>query len=109
MIEDPPKLQIRATIRRPNADQIAAFKDVPTGFLCDAMEGQGALCSSIQPIGGGRDLPTHAHGPALVADNGPAEILATTGALHVAQTGDIIVAAVDGHTTVPRRATGFAA
>lgn len=62
------------------------------------MEGQGALCSSIQPIGGGRDLPTHAHGPALVADNGPAEILATTGALHVAQTGDIIVAAVDGHT-----------
>lgn len=98
MIEEPPKLQIRANRRRPSAEQIAAFKDIPTGFLCDAMEGQGALSCVIQPIGGGRDLPTHAHGPALVADNGPAEILATMGALHVAQPGDIIVAAVHGHT-----------
>ncbi|MGR3651428.1 MAG: hypothetical protein ACU0B5_06150 [Roseovarius sp.] len=68
MIEEPPKLQIRKTIRRPGARQIAAFRDIPTGFLCDAMEGQGALCSSIQPVGGGRDLATHAYGPAIVAD-----------------------------------------
>ena len=98
MIKEPPRLQIRKTIRRPSAEQIAAFRDIPTGFLCDAMEGQGALCSTIQHIGGGRDLPTHAYGPALVADNGPAEILATMGALHVARPGDIIVAAVHGHT-----------
>ncbi|WP_439122148.1 RraA family protein [Marivita sp.] len=97
MIEEPTKLQIRKSIRRPSAEQIAAFRDIPTGFLCDAMEGQGALCGTIQHIGGGRDLPTHAYGPALVADNGPAEILATMGALHIAQAGDIVVAAVHGH------------
>lgn len=97
MIEEPPKLQIRANFRRPTTEQVAAFRDIPTGFLCDAMEGQGALCQSIQHIAGGRDLPTHAYGPALVADNGPAEILATMGAMHIAQPGDIIVAAVHGH------------
>lgn len=97
MIEEPPKLQIRATVRRPSAEQIAAFRDIPTGFLCDAMEGQGALCPTIKPVGGGRDLPKHAFGPALVADNGPAEILATMGAIQIAQPGDIVVAAVHGH------------
>jgi regulator of RNase E activity RraA len=97
MIKEPPKLQIRATIRRPRPDQIAAFKDIPTGFLCDAMGGQGALSSAIQPVGGRLDLPSHAYGPAMVADNGPAEILATMGALHVAQAGDVIVAAIHGH------------
>lgn len=97
MIKDPPKLQIRATIRRPSAAQIAAFRDIPTGFLCDAMEGQGALCGEIQHIGGGRDLPTHAFGPALVADNGPADNLATKGAIHIAQAGDVVVSSVYGH------------
>ncbi|MDQ2088894.1 RraA family protein [Marimonas arenosa] len=97
MIEEPPMLQIRAEIQRPSAIQIAAFKGVPTGFVCDAMEGQGALASEINHLGVGRDLPTHAVGPALVADNGPAEILATMGALHVAQKGDVIVSAVHGH------------
>lgn len=97
MIEEPPKLQIRANVRRPSADQIAAFRDIPTGFLCDAMDGQGALCHSIQHISSGRDLPAHAYGPAIVADNGPAEILATMGAMHIARPGDIIVAAVHGH------------
>jgi 4-hydroxy-4-methyl-2-oxoglutarate aldolase len=97
MIEEPKKLQIRASFQRPSKAQIDAFRGIPTGFLCDAMEGQGALCSSIQHIGGGRDLPNHAYGPALIADNGPAEILATMGAVHIARAGDIIVAAVHGH------------
>lgn len=97
MIEEPAKLQIRAKRPRPTPAQIDVFKDIPTGFLCDAMEGQGALCTSIQPICLDGRLPLHAHGPALVADNGPAEILATMGALHIAQEGDIVVAAVHGH------------
>lgn len=98
MIEEPPKLQIKADIQRPTQSQIEAFKGVPTGFLCDAMEGQGALSMDIQPVSPEGGLPLHAHGPALVADNGPAEILATMGALHIAQAGDMIVAAVHGHT-----------
>jgi 4-hydroxy-4-methyl-2-oxoglutarate aldolase len=97
MIEEPPILTIRANFPRPTAAQIAAFKDVPTGFVCDAMGGQGALASAIQPIGGGRDIDCRAVGPALIADNGPQEILATMGALHVLQPGDIVVAAVHGH------------
>ncbi|SHI05895.1 RraA family protein [Marivita hallyeonensis] len=97
MIEEPPKLQIKSDIRRPKQAQIDAFRNIPTGFLCDAMEGQGALGMAIQPVCTDGSLPLHAHGPALVADNGPAEILATMGALHIAQPGDIIVAAVHGH------------
>jgi len=97
MIEEPPRLTIRRTFPRPTAAQMAAFRDVPTGFVCDAMNGVGALASNIQPLGGGRDLDCRAVGPALVAENGPAEILATMGALHVLEAGDIVVAAVHGH------------
>ena len=97
MIEEPPKLQIKASRKRPTQAQIDAFKNIPTGFLCDAMEGQGALDMAIQPICTDGALQSHAHGPALVADNGPAEILATMGALHIAQPGDVVVSAVHGH------------
>lgn len=97
MIEEPPILTIRTNFPRPTTAQIKAFEGIPTGFVCDAMDGQGALESRIQPIGGGRDIDCTAVGPALVADNGPAEILATMGALHVLQPGDIVVAAVHGH------------
>lgn len=97
MIEEPPRLTIRRTFPRPTAAQMAAFRDVPTGFVCDAMQGVGALASKIQPLGGGRYLDCCAVGPALVAENGPAEILATMGALHVLELGDIVVAAVHGH------------
>jgi len=97
MIEEPPKLIIRRAFPRPTQAQIDAFARVQTGFLCDAMGGSGAMAPVIQPMGGGGDLPPHAHGPAVVADNGPAEYLATMGAMHICQPGDIIVAAVAGH------------
>ena len=93
MIEEPPRLKIRRNFPRPTAAQIAAFEGIPTGFVCDAMDGKGALSSAIQPIGFGRDMDCQAVGPALVADNGPKEILATMGALHEMQKGDIIVSA----------------
>lgn len=44
---------------------------------------------------------------ALVADNGPAEILATMGALHICQPGDVIVAAVHGHCNCPAAGDSF--
>lgn len=96
MIEEPVQLTIRQNFPRPTPEQVAAFKDVPTGFVCDAMEGRGAMDTCIGPVGGGGDLPPHAVGVALVADNGPEEILATMGALHIMQPGDMIVAAVRG-------------
>lgn len=97
MIEEPPMLTIRETFPRPTQAQLDAFKGVPTGFVCDAMGGQGALDSRIRPIGFGRDTRCEVVGTALVADNGPQEILATMAALHILQPGDIVVAAVHGH------------
>lgn len=95
MLEEPAKLQIRAHRPRPAQAQIDAFRDIPTGFLCDAMEGKGAMHPRVKPIS--TDLPLHAYGPALVADNGPAEIIATMGAIHLAQKGDVVIAATGGH------------
>jgi 4-hydroxy-4-methyl-2-oxoglutarate aldolase len=96
MIHEPPRLTIRTGFARPTSAQIRAFRDVPTGFICDAMQGRGALATEIAPLS--PNLPAHAVGTALVADNGPEEILATMGALHVMQAGDFIVSAVRGCT-----------
>lgn len=93
MLGEPTKLTIRKNFPRPTAAQVAAFTDVPTGFVCDAMNGSGGLDTSIGPIGGGSTLPSHAVGVALVADNGPAEILATLGAMHIMEPGDMVVSA----------------
>lgn len=97
MIEEPPRLTIRKPRRRPTAEQIAAFQGVPTSYLCDSLGGGGALSSTIRPIGEGRDLHCVAAGPALTADNGPGDVLATLAALSFARPGDILVAAFAGH------------
>ncbi|MEP3045510.1 MAG: RraA family protein [Roseibium sp.] len=98
MIEAPPVMTIKATMRRPSETQIAAFQSVPTGFVVDALLGGGALSTSIQPIGGGRDLRCVAAGPALTADCGPADVLASFAALKFIQPGDIVVSAFAAHT-----------
>ncbi|MDV7141121.1 RraA family protein [Tropicimonas sp. TH_r6] len=98
MIESPPILTIRRKFPRPTAAQIDAFRGVPTGFVCDAMGGQGAMSSSICAIGGGRDITCRAVGTAVVADNGPGDIIASLGALEIVEPGDIVVAAMHGHT-----------
>ena len=94
MIEEPPLLKIKSNLRRPTDAQIAAFKCVPTGFVVDALFGGGALSSDIQPLGGGRDLDCVAAGPALTADCGPADILATVAAF---RPGDVVVSAFAAH------------
>lgn len=85
-------------MRRPTDDQIAAFQGVPTGFVVDALSGGGALSSCIQPIGGGRDLHCVAAGPALTADCGAADVLASFAALKFIQGGEIVVSAFAAHT-----------
>lgn len=95
MIEEPPLLRILTAPKRnrPTPQQIAAFRDVPTGNICDAMGGNGALDMALKPLPG---LPERFCGPALTADNGPADILGLAGALEEAMPGDVIVNAVDG-------------
>lgn len=97
MIEAPPTLTIKNTLRRPTEKQISAFQGVPTGFVVDALLGGGALSSRIQPIADGRDIHCVAAGPALTADCGPADVLATFAALKYIRAGDIVVSAFAGH------------
>ena len=97
MIEEPPVLTIHRPKNRPTIKQIAAFQGVPSGFVVDALFGGGALSMDIRPLGDGRDINCVAAGPALTADNGPADILATLASLNFALEGDIVVSAFGGH------------
>lgn len=96
MIEEPPLLTIQRPNNRPTVKQIEAFQGVATGFVVDALYGGGAFSMDIKPIGAGRDINCVAAGPALTANNGPADILATLASLNFALEGDIVVAAFDG-------------
>lgn len=90
MIEEPPLLTIKgaASRKRPTPAQIAGFADVPTGFLCDAMEGQGALPFEIKNLPG---LPDRMVGPALTCHSGPEDIMGLMAALTELQKGDVLV------------------
>lgn len=97
MIEEPPRLTVARNRRRPTDAQIAAFQGIQSSFVADAMDGTGALDTDIGPIGDGRDIRCVAAGPALTADCGPADVLATMAALHFITPGDVLVSAFGGH------------
>ncbi len=97
MIEEPPLLTVKRPDRRPSAQQIAAFQNVPTSFVVDSLQGGHTLASNIRPIGESRDINCTAAGPALTVDNGPGDILALLGALAFVQPEDIVVTAFHGH------------
>ncbi|MGB0867889.1 MAG: RraA family protein [Granulosicoccaceae bacterium] len=97
MIEAPPKLTIKKNLRRPTAEQVAAFKDMPTSFVVDAMNGIGALDPQIKPLGDGNQLGCTAVGPALTVDTGPGDLLALVAALPSIEPGDIVMAAFGGY------------
>ena len=110
MIEAPPLLTIKRSTTRPTAAQIAAFQNVPTGFVVDAMGGGGTLDRAIQPLAP-EALPGHAAGPALTADNGAGDIMATLAALNFLQDGDILMIGFQGHqgcASAGDRVTGMA-
>jgi 4-hydroxy-4-methyl-2-oxoglutarate aldolase len=94
MIEDAPLLALHRPERRPSAAQIAAFADVPTGFVVDALGGGGALAPEIKPV-----VAEQAHfvGVALPCHCRPDDNLAVFAALTLAKAGDVIVAAADGY------------
>lgn len=95
MLEEPPVLQIRKPGRRPTAAQIAALKDQPTGFLCDAMDGKGALDPVLSLLDVDA-LPARFCGVALTSDNGPDDLLGLLGSLSQMRPGDVVVAATGG-------------
>ena len=50
MIENPPLIQIKKIKleNKTSSEQIALFHNVPTSFICDALEGYAALNSNIK-------------------------------------------------------------
>ncbi|MFZ4652505.1 MAG: RraA family protein [Rubrivivax sp.] len=94
MIEEVPLIQTTAVVR-PDPALVEQLRGTPTGFLCDAMGGAGALDFRLQPAVPGQ----HAFcGVALTCHAGPADNLALIHALKSIEPGDVVVAATDGFT-----------
>ena len=92
MIENPPLIQIKKSTSRkkPSKKQIDSFKNVPTGFVCDALNGYAALDTAIRPLFiPGNDIE-HIVGPALTVFSGAADVLGMSIALNEIQPGDIL-------------------
>ncbi|MDD9922743.1 MAG: RraA family protein [Boseongicola sp.] len=97
MIEDPPLLTIKKTLRRPSSAQIKAFEGVPSAVASDAMAGGSAMSSAVRHLDGGQRLPATAYGPALTVESGPADLYALLAALKFLQPGDMVVSAFGGY------------
>lgn len=95
MIEEAPLLTVKRNLPRPPADLVARFRGIPLAFICDAMDGAGALDYRIKSIPG---VPETFIGVALTCHCGPGDNLAVAGAGSIAKAGDVIVAATDGFT-----------
>lgn len=93
MIEEPKRIQIKATRQRPLSSTIASFQGAASSVASDALWGQGALAPDIAPL-----LPgMQAAGPALTVTCRPGDLLGLLAALKFIQPDDIIVCATQGH------------
>ena len=97
MIENPPLIQIKKIKpeNKPTSEQIALFQNVPTGFICDALEGYAALNGDIKLLDDS-DKKLHVVGSALTVDSGAADVLGMQIVLNEIKTNDIIVNTVNG-------------
>ena len=98
MIENPPLIQIKkkSSRKRPSEEQINGFKNIPTGFICDALNGYAALDPIINPLSIPGKKVKHIVGPALTVFSGAADVLGMAIALSEIQPGDIVVNGVSG-------------
>jgi regulator of RNase E activity RraA len=98
MIENPPLIQIKkkSSRKKPSQEQIDGFKNIPTGFICDALNGYAALDPSIKPLSIPGKKVKQIVGPALTVFSGAADVLGMAIALGEIQPGDIVVNGVSG-------------
>ena len=98
MIENPPLIQIKkkSSRKKPSQKQIDGFKNIPTGFICDALNGYAALDPSIKPLSIPGKKVKQIVGPALTVFSGAADVLGMAIALSEIQPGDIVVNGVSG-------------
>jgi regulator of RNase E activity RraA len=86
--------RIRMSTPRPDPGLLQAFRGVPAGQVCDAMDRLGALDWRIKPLAHESLLC----GPALTVRTRPGDNLMVWKAVDVAQPGDVLVIATYGHT-----------
>ncbi len=92
MIGEPFALQIKENIDRPSIKLINKFKNVPTTYLADALNGLGCLDYKIKPI----DEKMSFCGPAVTTFCGPLDNLGAMAVLDFVERGDIIVISAGG-------------
>ena len=92
MIEEPKPLTIKKNWKRPAKEQIKAFNNMPSGFVTDALDGQGALSIDINPIGDGRDINYTLIGAAVTVGNNAEDNMGTLAALDFIQEDEVLVA-----------------
>jgi 4-hydroxy-4-methyl-2-oxoglutarate aldolase len=93
MIGDPPVVTLRRGFTRPDAAQLADFAGVPTGFMVDAQNGQGAVDYRIKPLWPEVSFAA----PAVTVDCGPRDNLGLFVAIEVAEPGDVIMLATGAY------------
>lgn len=86
--------RIHPSAPRPDQALLKAFRDVPTGQVCDAMDRLGALDWRIKPLSPESALC----GPALTVRTRPGDNLMVWKAVDVAKPGDVLVIATYEHT-----------
>ncbi len=92
---EPAQLTIRRDFPRPDAEDIAPFRNAPTGWVVDAQGRRGALPHWIKPL----SRQSRFVGTALTVRTRPVDNLAPYAALKFAKPGDVLVVAVDADTT----------
>jgi 4-hydroxy-4-methyl-2-oxoglutarate aldolase len=93
MIGDPPVVTLRRGFTRPDRAQLAAFAGVPTGFMVDAQNGQGAVDYRIKPLWPEVSFAA----TAVTVDCGPRDNLGLFVAIEVAEPGDVIMLATGAY------------
>lgn len=92
---EPAQLTIRRDFPRPDAEDIAPFRNAPIGWVVDAQGRRGALPHWIKPL----SRQSRFVGTALTVRTRPVDNLAPYAALKFAKPGDVLVVAVDADTT----------
>lgn len=85
------KLTIRKDFPRPSDEDIAPFKDAPTGWIADARGRRGAIDHRIRPL----TRTSRFVGTALTVYSRPVDNLAPYMALKFAHPGDVLMVATD--------------
>ncbi len=91
MMAEPAKLTVRADFPRPSAEEIAPFREAPTGWVADARGRRGAIDHGIRPV----SSLARFVGTALTVQSRPVDNLAPYAALKFARPGDVLMVATD--------------